>query len=682
MIALPIRLATRLVVCSLLALTGSSALAVPGAVSLEIEVIGGEGFVVYDIHARLDASGAGQLSIGHMTLPPPVGRVDDVEIHCATLRLSTRALHCRQGRARLSVPGLPPLSAAVSLTAGTGGRVALQLEDLQLAGGRVSIDLRREADGRVATAFSLEGLSLEGLSALWPQAAVTGLTGDGAGHLRGDAQIGADGRISAHGELSIHGTTVATDDGAVATENLAVDLRWRLVGWPDRALELILELADSGGLAYAEPVFLDLDEAALAVEARFLIEQGTPRLHALRLSDGEALALEAVGRLGADGKGWLAVNRLEVRLPAAYPGYLQPFLIGTPLDQLDSRGRVQAQGLWRDGRWARLGVDIEALGFSTRDRQLTITGLDGGLHWRLEGPSVPSSLAWSGGRLFGLELGPTELRMHFAADSIDMPGATRIPILDGALVIENLAARGIGAAAPAFQFDARLEPLSLEQLTAALGWPTLGGELAGRLPGATYANRILATEGTLEIQAFDGRISIEAPRIEALLSPLPRVTADIRIHDLDLEQLTGAFAFGQITGRLDGEIIGLRMLDWRPSAFDAWLATSTRYRGPRRISQRAIDNLTAIGGGGVARLPGGLLRVFSEFGYDRIGLSCSLRNEVCLMDGIGSTNGAYVIVRGRGLPRIDVLGTARRVSWPVLLAQLAALERLEDAEGR
>lgn len=645
--------------------------------SLRIETLGGEGFRLYDIAASLDVSGAGELAIGQAELPEPFGRVDQLELRCATLRLSSRALRCQAGRLQFSVPGLPPLAAQVSLTADSAGRVALRLEELAVAGGRVTLDLQRSAAGELAAAFHIEGATPEALAALWPSALTAGLTGAGTGSLSGQIRITPEGQILANGDLTVAALTVATADGAVATENLAVGLRWGLHGWRDRALELVLEVAETSGLAYLDPVFLDLDEAALAGEVRMLLDGAVPRLHALRLRDGEALRLEAVGSLTRDGRGWLAINRLELALPGGYERYLQPFLVGGPLDQLDGHGRLHGQGLVRDGRWTRLALDIEDLSFTTRDRQLGLDGLAGALHWQQDEDARPSWLAWQRGALFDIGIGPARLDLRFIGDGLRAPGVTRIPILDGALVITNLDARGLATGNPEFGFDARLEPLSLERLTEALGWPALGGEIAGQLPGARYRNRVIETEGTLDVEVFDGRISIEALRIEGLLSPLPRAAADVRIHQLDLEQLTGTFAFGQITGRLEGEILGLRLLEWRPSAFDAWLATSAGYRGPRRISQRAIDNLTAIGGGGVGGFPGGLMRIFDEFGYERIGLSCNLRNEVCLMDGVATANGAYYIVRGRGLPRIDVLGTARRVSWPVLLAQLAALEAPE-----
>ena len=153
----------------------------------------------------------------------------------------------------------------------------------------------------------------------------------------------------------------------------------------------------------------------------------------------------------------------------------------------------------------------------------------------------------------------------------------------------------------------------------------------------------------------------------------PTLAADIGFDSLDLQPLTAAFGFGEISGRLDGEIRGLRLVDWEPVAFDARLRTDDAAKGPRRISQRAVKDLSSVGGAGiVAGLQGSLLRVFDTFGYARIGLRCRLANNVCEMGGIDSSGPGYTIVEGAGLPRITVVGHQRRVDWPVLLDRLKA----------
>jgi hypothetical protein len=152
---------------------------------------------------------------------------------------------------------------------------------------------------------------------------------------------------------------------------------------------------------------------------------------------------------------------------------------------------------------------------------------------------------------------------------------------------------------------------------------------------------------------------------------------------LDLAQLTGAFSFGRIEGRLDDDVDGLRLVNWQPVAFDAWLGTPAGDRSRKRISQRAIDNISSIGGGPTGVLSRGVMRFFEDFAYARIGWRCVLRDGVCHMDGLApAKDGGYVLVQGRLLPRIDVVGFQREVDWNTFLSQLKSASAAQAVEVR
>jgi hypothetical protein len=66
---------------------------------------------------------------------------------------------------------------------------------------------------------------------------------------------------------------------------------------------------------------------------------------------------------------------------------------------------------------------------------------------------------------------------------------------------------------------------------------------------------------------------------------------------------------------------------------------------------------------------------FEDFAYDALGIRCRLQDGICNMGGISKADTGYYIVRGRGLPRIDVIGYASRVDWARLVEQLKAIEQ-------
>ncbi len=70
--------------------------------------------------------------------------------------------------------------------------------------------------------------------------------------------------------------------------------------------------------------------------------------------------------------------------------------------------------------------------------------------------------------------------------------------------------------------------------------------------------------------------------------------------------------------------------------------------------------------------------MFDDFGYRRIGIRCQLAEEICQMDGLGSAGAGFIIVEGKGLPRLTVVGFNRRVDWPTLVKRLGDVTRGES----
>jgi hypothetical protein len=228
-----------------------------------------------------------------------------------------------------------------------------------------------------------------------------------------------------------------------------------------------------------------------------------------------------------------------------------------------------------------------------------------------------------------------------------------------------------------FALDANLVPLSLQRLSRAFGWPEFGGQLGGRISDLKLQDGVLTLSTTLQARVFDGRLEVSDLRLEDPFGAWPRLYSSIGIFNLDLEQVTSAFSFGRITGRLSGYVNELVLFNWMPVEFDARLYTPPEDRSRHRISQRAVQNIGNLGGGGAgvgAALSSGAMSFFDEFNYAKLGISCRLEKEVCLMDGVDpAPNGGYYLVKGRGLPRINVIGNAPQVDWPRLVAQIQAI---------
>jgi hypothetical protein len=89
-----------------------------------------------------------------------------------------------------------------------------------------------------------------------------------------------------------------------------------------------------------------------------------------------------------------------------------------------------------------------------------------------------------------------------------------------------------------------------------------------------------------------------------------------------------------------------------------------------------VEDISALGGAGAAAaVQRSVLRVFRDFGYAKLGLSCALRDGVCEMGGIEPAPQGYVIVKGGGIPAITVMGYNRQVDWDELLARLKRISQ-------
>src|SRR5690606_36466047 len=270
---------------------------------------------------------------------------------------------------------------------------------------------------------------------------------------------------------------------------------------------------------------------------------------------------------------------------------------------------------------------------------------------------------------YGLEFGAARLPFASADGVLRVRDAVQVPLMGGTLGLRDVTIRPPqGEAGTDIRFGLRLDDIDFGKVSLALGLPAFQGRLSGDIPLAHYAGDRIDFDGGLSLGIFDGRGAISSLALERPFGTAPSLSADIAMDDLDLLRLIEVLGFGSITGRLDGRIEGLRLVDWTPVAFDARFITDAAPGVRQRISQRAVQNISSVGDASfITSLQGQLIGLFSDFGYRRIGIGCRLENQVCAMSGLHSAGNAFTIVEGKGIPRLDVVGYNRAVNWPTLM---------------
>lgn len=591
-------------------------------------------------------------------------RFEQVSWQCQ-LESNDAGLHCRgPARARGLRQGQFELSLAEDALQARLGRSGAQAEaryvyeqaHLQLQAKALPLDWIRPLTDWLWAEASLQSGSLSGRLAL---------------ELSDADALPFDGRI----ELA--GLDLDTPDGRIAAAGLglALDLSGRV---DESAWQLALKGPLRGGEILLGPVYAALPERGVSLDlALRSAADGRLALERFAFADTGVIALQAKGLIDPDAEDLLPQLDLQAELPdlhAAHARYGETALATLGLPGLTVSGRASVAMARSGGRWQQLAATDLALDARDGGGRFAVQGLRGGLAWSAGSEAQDQRLSWESAELYRIALGSSRFELRSANAGLGLATPASIPVLGGRIALDRLHwlpdADGSG---PSLDLGLALQDLDLNALARAFDWPPFVGRISGSLPQAHYARGTLTLDGGLRMDLFGGRIDIGQLILERPFGVAPTLSADVRFGNIDLQPLTSVFGFGEISGRLEGHIRGLRLLDWSPVAFDAELRTAKDAPGPRRISQRAVRDLSSVGGGSlVGGLQASVLRAFETFGYARIGLSCRLERNVCQMGGIDSSGQGYTIVEGSGLPRISVVGFQRRVDWPVLIDRLKA----------
>lgn len=649
------------------------------AIDLSIADIQGEQINVRGIQLALSQGADGTLQlngqIAHLSLPTLAMEFTQLALDCPQVMVDAAGYHCEQATLS-SVDGpVGEQQVTLALRYATADDWSFEFSGLRVAGGRLNGGFEGGLAGWRGSmqAKALQVRQLTRLRAAWSPPA--GWSVDG--RLDGDLTLaGVAGEVR-HIQLALQGRDIgyADADGLQAAEGLHLQTRIKAQAaageWRGEGLVSLHH-----GQLYSDPVFVEVGKEAITLQTGFHTRDGLTDLQLM------AAHLRWPAMLDAVIDGWLGLavpahRRLDMRLrmadlAAAYPVLLQPLMLGTALDDVSLEGGVKIHlGLGGEGVEV-LEVKIDDLHLDDNQARFGVAGLTGDMHWRRAGAASPSALVIDSGHLYALDLGTIKADFVAQGDELQLSAPLVIPLLDGEARLQSLRLSGLlGEQGIAWQASADLANLSLSTLSQKLGWPMISGELNGHIPGLSYQQGVVRLGGELTAQALGGRISITNLVLRDPLGPVPVLEADASLHNLDLEQLTRAFSFGRITGLLDGEVRDLQLVGWQPSRFVARFYSPAYGEGPpRRISQRAVENLTELGNGVAVGLSGTFLRFFEDFAYDRIRLEVKLQGQNAELDGMPHSGGGFYLVRGRGLPRIDVVGRNRKVAWRDLVSRL------------
>jgi hypothetical protein len=620
------------------------------------------------------------VTIKQLRLPKPFDDLNLVNIQCSAFNWQANELLCTKGRAKLSSKQWQSPTADFSFHI-KDKHSTLTLTRLQLAGGSISVNAE-EQDSQWKIRINAKAVDSTLVQKLFKPAPFTLKSG----HV--NLQLSASGHQSLIDYLSltseIKGMTVQTKDGKFATEVLTLQTKLKAQNHQD-LWQWQSQTRFTGGALYVEPLYLEANQQPLIFAAQGNWSSNNNRVNIIYANYQQANTLAINGRAIVDyGKGikleqaGLSLHSDDLQKLSAI--YLKPFFEQTPLAGITLAGTLNADMSIAQGSLTTLTAIVNKLAVNDPAERFKVEGGFGTINWSINDSfKQPSTFTWQQLQLHALPIGRSELVFLTRANSFTLLKKPRLPFLGGVIAINQLDWEAKKQDEPEISFAGSLTNVSLEQWSKALNWTPLSGTISGNIPKVEYRNKTLNLDGELLINVFDGEIKVTKLASSGLFTDFPSFYSDLEINNLDLDQLTGKFDFGGITGKLSGFVRQLSLENWHPVSFYAWLGTPDDDDSRHRISQKAVKNIASIGGGGASDiLSRSFLNIFETFGYDKIGLGCYLHDGVCQMMGVKAVPEGYAIITGGGLPRLDVIGYNPRLDWTVLMERLKRISTTDE----
>jgi hypothetical protein len=672
--------------CLLLFLLPSITAQAVDNISLSIEQLETEAWQLQGVRIALTGLSENSqqmgLSIDKLTLPAPYDVLTFINIQCPIFLFKPEKITCDRGKAEIRSPWLDAPATPISFQF-TENKSQLKLLQLKIFGGTVSLTVNLQQHWQI----QLHGrnVNVNRLQQFINNKAIASL----AGKINFQATAVGDGSNlqAVRIKLDLQNLQVQTADGRFAGEGISASANFQakkiLSGWQWNNHLLL-----NSGAVYAEPVYLEVTGPPVEINAAGLWDKQRNRLNlqAVKFVHPGLGILQGHAEFYLNDPLQVETATLSLQtdsLAALTEVYFKPFMTASALEGFGFSGELKGQIEIVQQQLSNVALSFKDIDITDTESRFALQKAAGVVHWS-NNPTMhnQSKISWQQLDIYELPIGPAKLLLTTNAKQVRLEQRVEIPFLGGKIAINRFDFHAVHAQEPEIHFDGALENVSLGDLSAALDWTPLSGTLTGQIEGLKYSKDTISVDGELNLQVFDGEIEIKNLAISDLFSDLPQFYSDIELHNLDLNEVTKKLDFGNIKGRISGRVQNLYMEDWTPVSFYAWMGTPDGDDSQHRISQQAVKNLASIGGGGAADiLSRGFLRFFDAFSYDKIGFGCYLHQGVCQLMGVEAAKAGegFYIVKGSGLPRIDVIGYNTRINWDVLLKRLARISTTDNA---
>jgi hypothetical protein len=505
----------------------------------------------------------------------------------------------------------------------------------------------------------------------------------------------------ANAKLRLRGGRYATADGDKMGENFALTGDFKATGKNNNLLSLSGKVSIGEGELLWGKFFGDVKahKPTLDFDGDYLADQDELKLRR------PGFALAQIGSVELNGTvqqiSAKPVARIQVRgkdiqtfgvfdffiretLRASYPILNQLTLAGRvdlaaqvygALDDLSVEGDLRVQR-------GSLGVKSDAWRVGPVNLTLPFRLHTGAIREAVPTRATTGTLALESLRFGAESVGGFTTPVSLWNNALRFDQPIRLSIYGGTIEIRDLTWLDLIGDPKAFSLSIEAKDLQLQPLTQALGWHPFAGTLSGSIPKAAMIGDVLRNEGQIRIGLFGGQVQLSNTQIENPFSSLPAVKLDARFQDIDLERASETFAFGRISGILEGSISDLVVTNGQPSQMRAEVQTVARSGISQWISVEALDKITILSSGeDGSAVYGGISGFIDEFRYSKMGFKATLRNDKLTLRGVESSDGKEYLVVGTLLPpTVNVISHTREIGFSDLLKRLAQIQKADKPQ--
>ncbi|NOR71027.1 MAG: C4-dicarboxylate ABC transporter [Methylomarinum sp.] len=622
------------------------------------------------------------LLINKIALPAPFSGINFADIQCDKFTWQDKKIDCEKGTAKLKAKTFYSGTFDFSFSL-SEQKSSFSIKGIKLAKGRISLTAKEQGENW-SVSINTRNLSIKDLHTYFAKEMelIEQVTSGSV-----TAEIKASGNRQGFKTVLINAMfkqlSLQANQGEIITES--VDLEWNLQAklnnaeWQWHNRNKIKQ-----GELYIEPVYLKIEQKTPTLMAKGVwSEQGNITLQEIELIHPEVIRLQTLGQIKY--KSHFSVDNTHIsteiiNLESFAKQYILPFIEQTEFEGIKLKGHLNAEIDIQQSTVTQVSVGVKLLSMLDDKKRFSSKNLTGTVNWSNDiAFNKASEIFWEQLTVKAIPIDASQLKFLFKQKQLTLLEHSSLPLLGGSLDITQFNWQGATEGESKVYFEGNIHQLSLEKLTYALDWTPLSGNISGYIPGVTYQDKTLTIDGELQVKLFGGIIKINKLSSSGMLTDFSRFSMDMEINNLDLLQITQKFKMGGMEGRVSGFISDLYLENWQPVTFYAWLGTPENDHSTHRISQKAVENIASIGGGGAADIISkGFLGFFDSFNYDRLGFGCYLHQGVCQLMGVEAAEQGYYLVKGSGIPRIDIMGYNTQVDWSVLMQRLSRISSTED----